>query len=303
MKPTLLILAAGVGSRYGGLKQLDKFGPGGETIIDYSVFDAIRAGFGKLVFIIRKDIEAPFREHIGSKYSSKIQVEYCFQELDCLPEGFSVPEGRKKPWGTGHAILVGAPAIQEPFGVINGDDYYGAQSFQILADALRKAQDGSRADYSMVGFTLRNTLSDFGSVSRGVCSLDEEGNLAKVVEHTQIEREGRGAKYTSEDNFVKQMTGDEIVSMNMWGFTPSIFKHLESQFIDFLKAHGQEMKSEYFIPSVVSHLIETHRADVKVNKTPDSWFGVTYPEDKEMVVNSIRRLINTGIYPEKLWER
>ena len=301
-KPSLLILAAGVGSRYGGLKQLDTFGPNGETIIDYSIYDAIRAGFGKLVFIIRKDIEKPFRENLGKKIESRIPVEYCFQELDRLPDGFQIPAGRKKPWGTGHAILVGKSAIHEPFGVINGDDFYGANSFRVLHDFLKNAKDTDQADYSMVGFTLRNTLSEHGSVSRGVCYADEKGNLKNAVEFTKIEKDGPKAKFTDDKGTVQPLSGDEIVSMNMWGFTPSLFGHLETQFVDFLKSHGNELKSEYFIPTVVNNLISTQRARVKIAHTPDSWFGVTYPEDKQSVIKSIAELIQQGVYPAKLWD-
>jgi len=301
-KPSLLVLAAGVGSRYGGLKQLDTFGPHGETIIDYSIYDAIRSGFGKIVFVIRKDIEEAFKEKLSKKYESQIDVRYVFQELDAIPEGFSVPSGRKKPWGTGHAILVAKNEIQEPFGVINGDDFYGSHSFQVMCDYLSKAQDTPEyLDYSMVGYVLRNTLSDYGSVSRGVCTADECNNLKSVVEYTNIERNGSAARYTAEDGTVSNLSGDETVSMNMWGFTPSLFGFLDEQFISFLQKHGNEMKSEFFIPTVINDLIHRHLARVRINKTHACWFGVTYPEDKKTVISSIQSLINQGIYPEKLW--
>jgi NDP-sugar pyrophosphorylase family protein len=301
MKPTLLVLAAGMGSRYGGLKQLDQVGPSGETIIDYSIFDAIRAGFGKVVFIIRRDIEDAFKEAIGSRYEGKIKVEYAFQQLDALPEGFSVPEGREKPWGTGHAVYTARELINEPFAVINGDDFYGREGFQLLADYLRQAKDGDKADFSMCGFIMRNTLSDNGSVSRGVCEVDADGNLTEVVENTRIERNGKGAKSYLENGSVVDFTGDEIVSMNMWGFTPSLFDHMQEMFVEFLKERGQEMKSEFFIPLVADTLIKQGKAKVKVMTSNDEWFGITYQEDKPAVIESIKELVAQGIYPEKLF--
>jgi dTDP-glucose pyrophosphorylase len=301
MKPTLLVLAAGMGSRYGGLKQLDQVGPSGETIIDYSIFDAIRAGFGKVVFIIRRDIEDAFKEAIGSRYEGKIKVEYAFQQLDALPEGFSVPEGREKPWGTGHAVYTARELINEPFAVINGDDFYGREGFQLLADYLRQAKDGDKADFSMCGFIMRNTLSDNGSVSRGVCEVDADGNLTEVVENTRIERNGKGAKSYLENGSVVDFTGDEIVSMNMWGFTPSLFDHMQEMFVEFLKERGQEMKSEFFIPLVADTLIKQGKAEVKVMTSKDEWFGITYREDKPAVIESIKELVAQGIYPEKLF--
>ena len=301
MKPTLLVLAAGMGSRYGGLKQLDQVGPSGETIIDYSIFDAIRAGFGKVVFIIRRDIEDAFKEAIGSRYEGKIKVEYAFQQLDALPEGFSVPEGREKPWGTGHAVYTARELINEPFAVINGDDFYGREGFQLLADYLSQAKDGDKADFSMCGFIMRNTLSDNGSVSRGVCEVDEKDNLTEVVEHTKIERNGNGAKSYLEDGSVVDFTGDEIVSMNMWGFTPSLFDHMQEMFVEFLKERGQEMKSEFFIPLVADTLIKQGKAEVKVMTSQDEWFGITYREDKPAVIESIKELVAQGVYPNKLF--
>ena len=301
MKPTLLVLAAGMGSRYGGLKQLDQVGPSGETIIDYSIFDAIRAGFGKVVFIIRRDIEDAFKEAIGSRYEGKIKVEYAFQQLDALPEGFSVPEGREKPWGTGHAVYTARELINEPFAVINGDDFYGREGFQLLADYLSQAKDGDKADFSMCGFIMRNTLSDNGSVSRGVCEVDEKDNLTEVVEHTKIERNGNGAKSYLEDGSVVDFTGDEIVSMNMWGFTPSLFEHMHEMFVEFLKERGQEMKSEFFIPLVADTLIKQGKAEVKVMTSQDEWFGITYREDKPAVIESIKELVAQGVYPNKLF--
>ncbi|MHB9137880.1 MAG: nucleotidyltransferase family protein [Victivallaceae bacterium] len=299
MKPTLLVLAAGMGSRYGGLKQLDQVGPSGETIIDYSIYDAIRAGFGKIVFIIRKDIEAPFKDSVGKRYEGKIAIEYAFQELNKLPEGFTVPPQRQKPWGTGHAMLCAKDVIHEPFAVINADDFYGANGYQLLAEYLSHAKDGAKADYCMCGFILRNTLSDNGTVSRGICKIDN-GYLASVTEMTKIERSGNTAR-NIEEGAQCDLTGDEIVSMNMWGFTPSLFEHLERLFIKFLQADGQKEKSEFYIPYVADTLIKEGNAEVKVMESRDSWFGITYREDKENVVKSIQALVVKGIYPNKLF--
>lgn len=301
MKPTLLVLAAGMGSRYGGLKQLDQVGPSGETIIDYSIFDAVRTGFGKVVFVIRRDIEEAFKTAVGSRYEGRIAIDYAFQQINALPEGFSVPEGREKPWGTGHAVYVARDLIDEAFAVINGDDFYGRNGFQLLADYLCQAKDGDKADFSMCGFVMRNTLSDNGSVSRGVCELDSAGNLTEVVEHTKLERNGKAAKSFMENGSVVDFTGDEIVSMNMWGFTPSLFEYMDAVFVEFLKEHGQEMKSEFFIPLLADTLVKEGKATVKVMTSEDEWFGITYKEDKAFVVASIKKLVEQGIYPEKLF--
>jgi len=293
---TLLVLAAGMGSRYGGLKQIDPVGPNGETIIDYSIFDAQRAGFNKLVFVIRRDIEKQFREIVGSRFEDKIAVEYVFQELDRLPPGFSVPPGRTKPWGTGQAILMAADVIREPFAAINADDFYGAPSFQVLADHLRRGGD----DYAMVGFILRNTLSEFGSVARGVCRANGEGCLESVTEMIGIEKDGDGARYKDTNGNVTRLTGDELVSMNMWGFTPTLFSHLREQFTAFLKARGDEQKSEFYIPGAVNDLVAAQCARVKVLRSTASWFGVTYREDRPFVMDGIGRLVAGGKYPQKL---
>lgn len=297
MKPTLLVLAAGMGSRYGGLKQIDPVGPTGETIIDYSIYDAIRAGFGKLVFVIRKDIEQQFKEIIGSRFDKRIAVEYAFQELDKLPAGFTVPPGRTKPWGTTQAILMAEDVIREPFAAINADDFYGADSFQVLAKQL---QSGSE-DYSMVGFILRNTLSDFGSVARGVCQVDAANYLKSILELTKIEKDGTGAKSINPDGSITKLSGDEPVSMNMWGFTPAIFPHLRREFTEFLKLRGKAEKSECYIPMTVGDLIRSGQAKCQVLRSAASWFGVTYREDRPHVVQSIQGLISKGQYPEKLW--
>lgn len=286
-----------MGSRYGGLKQIDPVGPAGETIIDYSVFDALRAGFGKLVFVIRRDIEAQFKEIVGARFESRIPVEYVFQELDKLPTEFSVPAGRTKPWGTAHAILMGAGSVREPFAAINADDFYGAESYRLLAQHLQ----AGTPDYAMVGFILRNTLSDFGSVARGVCQVDPENYLQGVVELTKIERDGAGARDTNPAGKIITLTGDEAVSMNMWGFTPAIFSQLQKGFREFLERHGWDMKSEFYIPSAVNSLVVARQARVKVLRTQASWFGVTYREDRPRVVESVRQLIARGDYPEKLW--
>ena len=296
MKPTLLILAAGMGSRYGGLKQIDPVGPNGETIIDYSIFDALRAGFGRLVFTIRRDIEAPFKETFGARFEKRIQVDYVYQELDELPPGFSAPVGRDKPWGTGHAILAAASVIHEPFGVINADDFYGVNSFCLLSEHLRS----SRRDYAMVGFILRNTLSKFGSVARGVCLATGDGYLKAVTEITGIETADAGAKCTDGQGVVHRLDSDAMVSMNLWGFTPTIFDHLRQQFVEFLREHGKEEKAEFYIPSVVNVLVAAGRERCRVLRTPDSWFGITYHDDHPRVVESVRALVARGEYPRNL---
>ena len=296
-KPTLLVLAAGMGSRYGGLKQIDPVGPNGETIIDYSIYDALRAGFGKLVFVIRHDLEAQFKDIVGARFEKRVQVEYVFQELDKLPPGFSVPPGRTKPWGTTQAILMAEDAIHEPFAAINADDFYGADSFKVLAGQLKSGS----ADYSMVGFILRNTLSEFGSVARGACRVGASGYLESIKELTKIEKDGTGAKYTDAAGIVHRLGGNEPVSMNMWGFTPAIFPQLRENFTAFLQKSGKEEKSECYIPMTVGDLITAGKAKCKVLRTTSSWFGVTYREDRPHVVESVRALIKKGEYPEQLW--
>ena len=289
---TLLIMAAGMGSRYGGLKQLDSVGPNGETIIDYSVYDAIRAGFNKVVFIIRREFEKEFKSQITSKYEGSIQVEFAFQELNNLPDGFECPPDRQKPWGTGHAILSAADLIQEPFVVINGDDFYGLESYQIVSDYYKNEGDM----FTMVAYELGNTLSEFGGVTRGLCTLEND-LLSTVIETSNLERSESGV--SSERNIA--LDGSEPVSMNVWGFTPDLFPYLKSMFNDFLKLEGKELKSEFFIPSVVNNLIQSNIKAVKVLKTGSSWFGVTYKEDKPHVVNKIKSLVDNDEYPLKLF--
>nr|WP_321486456.1 sugar phosphate nucleotidyltransferase [uncultured Draconibacterium sp.] len=299
MKPTLLILAAGMGSRFGGLKQVEPVGPNGEAIIDYTIFDAIRAGFGKVVFVIRESFADAFKEKFEAKLSGKIDVEYVFQELDNLPEGFSLPEGREKPWGTAHAILVAKNVINEPFCAINADDFYGEGAYRIMADFLNNSVQ--EQTFSMIGYQLKNTLSEHGSVSRGMCTVNENDNLIKIVETHNIFKKGGAAVTTAEDGSETPLTGNERVSMNFWGFHPSIFKTLESKFVQFLKTEINKPKSEMYIPSVVFEMIEDNEAEVKILKANSPWFGVTYKEDKPIVVNKINALIEEGVYPAKLW--
>ncbi len=302
MKPTLLILAAGMGSRYGGLKQLDAMGPHGEVVMDYSVFDAIRAGFGKVVFVIRRDFEEQFRTQLGDRFGSHIQVEYAFQDLHDLPPGFSVPEGRTKPWGTAHAMLAAAGVVHEPCLMINADDFYGQDAFKILADDLTKPRaDDGKSHYSMAGFHLKNTLSEHGSVARGVCTRDAAGMLASLTEMTKIFKTPEGAENRKDPAAPVKLTGDEPVSMNFFGFTPDFFGHLREAFVDFLRESGTDLKSECYVPKVVDVLIRDGKADVRVIDTNGKWFGVTYPEDKAEVVASIQALIDAGEYPSPLW--
>ena len=300
MKPTLFVLAAGMGSRYGGLKQLDGLGPNGETIMDYSIYDAIRAGFGKVVFVIRRVFEADFREKIVSKYIDRIPVELVFQDLDNLPSGFTVPEGREKPWGTNHAVLMGKDVIHEPFAVINADDYYGRESFQVLADYL-KSIEGTEGKYAMVGYRVCNTLSESGSVARGVCETNEHGFLTKVTERTKILREEDGVIRFIEEDGKTALDENTPVSMNMWAFTPDYFRYSEQCFVEFLKEHGNELKSESYIPSLVDELIHSGKATCRVLDTPSKWFGVTYATDRPQVVEKFAQLVKDGVYPSPLF--
>ncbi len=304
MKPTLFLLAAGMGSRYGGLKQLDGLGPNGETIMDYSIYDAIHAGFGKLVFVIRKDFEQDFRDKVVSKYQGHLPVEVVFQSLEDLPHGFTVPEGRTKPWGTNHAVLMGKDVIKEPFAVINCDDFYGRDSFQVMGKYLSDLPEGSQNKYSMVGFRIGNTLSESGTVSRGVCSTDEKGFLTTVVERTKIQRLDGEVKYLEEDGETWTAIPDTTpVSMNFWGFTPDYFAYSQDIFKEFLNAEStkKNIKAEFFIPLVIDKLIKTNKATVQVLDTTSKWFGVTYPEDRPDTVAKIKQLVDTGVYPDKLF--
>lgn len=302
MKPTLFILAAGMGSRYGSLKQLDGVGPSGETIMDYSVYDALRAGFGKLVFVIRESFDKEFREKIISKYESHIPVEVVYQELHNLPEGFALNPERVKPWGTNHAVMMGESVINEPFAVINADDFYGRESFKILADELNKLA-GKENHYCMVGYRLSNTLSESGAVARGVCKADEKGFLANVVERTHIERVDGVIKYKDADESWHELEENAPVSMNMWGLTPDYFAHSKKFFINFLEENKDNIKAEYFIPLMIEYLIQNNISDVKVLDTPSKWFGVTYAQDRPSVVEKLQSLVDAGEYPTPLWSK
>ncbi len=296
MKPTLLVLAAGMGSRYGGLKQMDGVGPNGEIIMDYSITDAIRAGFGKVVFVIRHSFENEFKAKINAEhFHNQIEVEYVFQELDNLPEGFTVPEGREKPWGTNHAILMAKDVIHEPFAIINADDFYGRDAFQVMADYL-KTLGNTKGQYCMVGYKLENTLSENGTVSRGVCETNAEGLLVGMTERTSIGRTSNGIEYKDADGIMHPLSADATVSMNLFGFTPDYFGESEKLFVDFLKDHGTEMKSEYYIPFAVNTFINSGYATMKVLRTSAQWFGVTYKEDRPMVVERLKKLHDQGVY-------
>lgn len=299
MKPTLLILAAGMGSRYGGLKQVEPVGPNGETILEYSIFDAIRAGFGKVAFIIRQHFADEFKNRFNSKLEDKIDVAYVYQELDKLPEGYKLPENREKPWGTGHAILMGKDLIKEPFAAINADDFYGAEAFHAMADFLKNHVSSQK--YGMVGYLLKNTLSDFGTVSRGVCKTDSDNNLIEITERTKIARENNTICYIDENGQKMELNEESLVSMNFWGFHPSLFQYLEDQFKDFLDENINSPNSEFYIPSAVFNLIKSGKIQSEVLKAHSPWFGVTYPEDKTYVVEQIRELTDKGVYPKMLW--
>lgn len=298
---TLVVLAAGMGSRFGGLKQLDKVGPTGEAIIDYSVYDALRAGFNKVVFVIRKDIENDFRTFVGNKFEGKIEVEYVFQELDKLPEGIKPFANRQKPWGTGHAVLMAAEVVKDNFAVINADDFYGREAFLTLANHLLTL-DTDSYDNAMVGYLLKNTLSEHGYVSRGQCTSDAKHCLIDVVERTHIEREQNGIFFVDENSKKQKLDNNTLVSMNFWGFTPKFFEQLEKQFRDFLEDNIQEAKAEFYIPTVVNSMIKSGLAKTKVLQSDANWFGVTYREDKPVVVQKIADLVENNIYPLSLWE-
>jgi hypothetical protein len=302
MSMTLVVLAAGIGSRYGGLKQIDPVGPSGEIVIDYSIFDARRAGFDRVVCVIRRDIERDFRACISARFEKQIAVDYVFQDLSDLPGDIALPPDRRKPWGTGHAILACRHLIRGPFAVINADDFYGRQSYAALAQGLRTLPPGGPPHpFCMVGFVLRNTLSEHGSVARGVCTLDAQHRLQSVVERTHIEKQGDQARFLDEQKQFHPLSGDELVSLNMWGFTPALFPVLEEKFAHFLRARGGDPKAEYFIPTVVDEMIQAGQAVVQVAETPETWFGVTYQDDKPILMQGIRTRIEQGIYPQNLW--
>ncbi len=296
-------MAAGMGSRYGGLKQIDPIGPHGEIIIDYSIYDALRAGFEHVVFVIRRDLEEAFREKIGGKVEKRVKTTYVFQDLHNVPDGFSVPQERKKPWGTAHAVLSCKGAVTSSFAVINADDFYGLGAFQSLAGYLRQAHDqDGQLDACMVGYILRNTLSAFGSVARGVCQIDTQGFLTAIQERTRIEKDGQDARYSENGVDWHCLPGDSIVSMNMFGFTPGFFDELEKRFPIFLEQNADQiLKAEFFLPDVVNALLEKGKARVKVLPTPDRWYGVTYPADRPFVQAAVRQMVSEGLYPENLW--
>lgn len=301
MKPTLLVLAAGMGSRYGGLKQMDPMGPNGETVLDYSVYDAIRAGFGRVVFIIREDFAEAFKQGVGGRFAGRIEVDYVFQKLDDLPAGYKVPEGRQKPWGTAHAVRAARHAVSGHFAVINADDFYGADAYARAAAFFDSLPVGTSGEMAMVGYPLENTLSDHGHVNRGICKIDPRGFLTNVEEYLNIEREADGhVRGNALDGQRHIVPAGSLVSMNFWAFGPKFFVQLEEAFTRFIAESGEQMKSECYIPTVVDQLIHSGHAQCQVLRTTSQWFGVTYPEDKPFVVESIRRLIAAGDYPSPL---
>ena len=304
-KPVLVIMAAGMGSRYGGLKQIDPIDKQGHIIMDFSIYDAKRAGFEKVVFIIKKENEADFKEAVGKRMEAVMEVEYVFQDLHNIPEGFEVPEGRVKPWGTAHAVLSAIDVVDGPFAVINADDYYGRDAFQKIYDFLSTTEDDDKYRYTMVGYQLKNTVTDNGHVARGVCSVDENNYLVKVEERTRIEKSGDGIAFTEDEGETwQELASDSVVSMNMWGFSASFLKEIKAGFAAFLEEGlaKNPMKCEYYLPSVVTKLLVEDRATVTVLETTDKWYGVTYKEDKPLVMEAIQVMKDNGIYPEQVWE-
>jgi len=302
--PTLLVLAAGMGSRYGGLKQVDPVGPSNETLMDYGIFDALRAGFDRVVFVIRRDFEAEFREKIGRKYEGRVAVDYAFQPIDDLPAGFKTPATRSKPWGTAHAIRAARSVIQAPFAMVNADDFYGRDAFQSLGAFLKDSpnkDEASRFHFAMVGYCLNQTLSEHGTVARGVCCVSPDGFLDSVTEMTKLLPVAAGVENRENEAHPVRLTGHETVSMNMWGFTPKLMTAFEEQFPLWLRANGENPKAEWYIPQVVSELVHAKRADVRVLPTTSSWFGITYRDDRARVSSEIHRLVAAGVYPENLW--
>ena len=304
-KPILIIMAAGMGSRYGGLKQIDPVDEEGHIIMDFSIYDAVKAGFEKVIFIIKKENEQDFREKIGNRMEERIEVEYVYQDIENLPDGFAVPEGRVKPWGTAHAVLSCLPVVDSPFAVINADDYYGQQAFQMIYDFLSSHEDTDKFQYTMVGYLLKNTLTENGYVARGVCETDANGKLTEITERVRIEKHEDGTAYTEDNGATWTFLPDEtVVSMNMWGFTKSMMPEIRDRFADFLTKNltKNPLKCEYFLPFVVDELIQEGKAEVTVLKSKDRWYGVTYKEDKPTVVKAIQSLKDQGLYPQKLWE-
>lgn len=301
MHTTLLILAAGMGSRYGGMKQVDAFGPSGETITDYSIYDALHAGFERFVFVISPGMEEDFKTNYIKKFPSHMRVEYVVQSLDRLPKGFKVPADRVKPWGTAHAVLMAKDVIHEPFAVINADDYYGRKSYKIMNHFLAQTSPEAPGHYCTVGFELQKTVSKYGSVARGLCQLDQKGYLTGMVERTKVYLKDGGIVYEDEDKSIHSLKPTDTVSMNLFGFTPDFFGHIEADLKGFLKKNANNPKAELYIPFVVNNLIAAEKANMTVLQTPDSWFGVTYQEDKPIVLKAIRDLVDQGIYPESLW--
>ncbi len=301
MNTTLLILAAGMGSRYGGMKQVDPFGPSGETITDYSIYDAMKAGFDRFVFVISPKMEEDFKTNYVKKFPSHLKVDYVIQSIDNIPEGFTLPDDRIKPWGTAHAVLMAKDAINEPFAVINADDFYGKESYTIMHDFLVRTTEEVPGQYCMVGFELQKTVSEHGSVARGVCQVDDNGFLIGMVEQTKVFLKDGGIVYENEDGSVHPLDRMDTVSMNLFGFTPDFFEHIEDVFKMFIRENIQNPKAELYIPLVVDNLINAGKARMSVLQTPESWFGVTYQEDKPKVLSAIRSLVDSGLYPESLW--
>jgi UTP-glucose-1-phosphate uridylyltransferase len=300
-QPTLIILAAGMGSRYGSLKQIDRFGPSGETIVEYSIYDALRAGFEKIVLVIRRNFEDDFREIVLNKAMKKADISFVFQELDNLPSGFSLSPGRVKPWGTGHAVLMAADKVNTPFAVVNADDFYGAQSYRIMTGFLSQTRKNFPEEYCLVDYRLDNTLSESGFVSRGICNVDKDNYLTDITEHKKISRNGNEISSLTESGKII-LSGKERVSMNLMGFLPSMFDHLRKQFTTFLTINQENKDAEFFLPTAMNQVIKSGEARVKVLPTTEKWFGVTYREDRDMVMNSLKRLVDQGVYPHSLWE-
>lgn len=301
MKPTLLILAAGIGSRYGGMKQIDRVGPSGEAIIDYSIYDAIRAGFGRVVLIIRRNIEDDVRDFFEKKLSGRIKMDFVYQEMDMVPPGISYPPGRNKPWGTAHAIWVAANSIHESFVVINADDFYGRNSYKVVADYLAGEKTADHSNFCMIGYRVKNTLSDYGTVSRGLCAADDQSYLKSIVERPEIGKKNGQIYYKDDNHHDVLLTGEELVSMNIWGLTPVVFKLLEKRFNAFISTNADNTKAELYIPTAMNDIVKHGEASVKILPVFDRWFGITYREDKPLAQENIRKLIRQGVYPENLW--